>query len=180
MLAPTFFNYYSDVAIHMALEEHQGRGIKVAYLLDADQVGNRRILNLETMVTDLEFTDDMALLANNWSDHTAMLDSLSTCCKKLGLIINYKNMKSLAVLPPKDTAAQSTATIHLVREVDRCGLPFSVPGQYCPGQLWDGYRDQSRICKASSAFQLIYWILWHQRKIQASTKIVQPGEHCPP
>ena len=38
-------------------------------------------------MTDLEYTDDMALLANNWSDLTAMLDSLSTCCKKLGLTI---------------------------------------------------------------------------------------------
>ena len=29
----------------------------------------------------------------------------------------------------------------------------------------------SRICKASSAFQSLYCILWHQRKIKTSTKI---------
>ena len=29
----------------------------------------------------------------------------------------------------------------------------------------------SRICKASSAFQSLYHILWHQRKIKTSTKI---------
>ena len=78
MLAPTLFNFYFDVAIRMALEEHrqQGSGIRVAYLLDADLVGNRRIPKLETLVTDLEYADDMALLTNNWSDLTAMLDSL--------------------------------------------------------------------------------------------------------
>ena len=64
--------------VHMALEEHrqQGCGIRLAYLLDADLVGNRRVPKLETLVTDLEYADDMALLANNWSDLTAMLDSL--------------------------------------------------------------------------------------------------------
>ena len=48
------------------MEEHcqQGEGIRVAYLHDADLVRNRRVLNLETLVTDLEFADDMALLAN--------------------------------------------------------------------------------------------------------------------
>ena len=42
VLAPTLFNFYFDVAIRMALEEHrqQGSGIRVAYLLDADLVGN--------------------------------------------------------------------------------------------------------------------------------------------
>ena len=42
LLAPTLFNFYFDVAIRMALEEHrqQGRDIRVAYCLDTDLVGN--------------------------------------------------------------------------------------------------------------------------------------------
>ena len=106
VLAPTLFYFYFDVAIRMALGEHcqQGSGIRVVYLLDADLVGNRKILKLETLVTDLEYADNMALLANNWSDLTAMLDSLSICCKKLGLTISCIKTKSLAVLPPDDPA----------------------------------------------------------------------------
>ena len=67
VLAPTLFNYNFDIAIHMVLEEHcqQGSGIRVAYLLDADLVENRRVPKLETLVIDLEYTDNMALLANN-------------------------------------------------------------------------------------------------------------------
>ena len=51
----------------MALEEHhqQDSGIRVAYLFDADLVGNRRVPKLEMLMTDLEYADDMALLANN-------------------------------------------------------------------------------------------------------------------
>ena len=65
MLAHTLFTFYFNVAIYMALEEHcqKGSGVRVAYLLDADLVGNRSIPKLETFVTDLEYTDDMALLA---------------------------------------------------------------------------------------------------------------------
>ena len=101
VLAHSLFTFYFNVAIPMALEKHcqQGSGVRVAYLLDADLVVNRRIPKLETFVTDLEYTDDMALLANKWSDLTAMLDSLSTCCKKLDLTISCKKTKSLAVLP---------------------------------------------------------------------------------
>ena len=54
VLAPTLFNFYFDTTIHMALDVHrqEERGIKVAYLLDADLMGNRRSLKLETLVTD--------------------------------------------------------------------------------------------------------------------------------
>ena len=53
VLVPTLFNLYFDVAIRICLENHhqQGRGIKMASLLNADLVGNRRSLKLETLVT---------------------------------------------------------------------------------------------------------------------------------
>ena len=159
----------------MALKEYrqQGRGIGVAYLLDADVVGNRTVLKLETLVTNLGYADDMALLANNWSDLTAMLDSLSTCCKMLGLTISCKKTKSLAVLPPEDPAAQSPAPIHLVPGGEAIEVVFHF--QYLCGIVQDdcgmATEISSRICKASSAFQSLYCILWHQHEIQTSTKI---------
>ena len=100
VLAPTLFNFYFNTAIHMALDVHrqEERVIKVALLLDADLVGNRWSLKLETLASDLEYADDMALLADNWADLTTMLDSLATTCKKLGLTISCKKTKTLAVL----------------------------------------------------------------------------------
>ena len=70
VLAPTLFNLYFDVAIHMALDKHrmEGKGIQVAYLHNVDLLGNWKTLKLETLVTDLKYADDMALLADNWSD----------------------------------------------------------------------------------------------------------------
>ena len=113
-------NLYFNVAIHMALDEHrqEEKGIKLAYLHDAELVGNRKILRLESLVTDLEYADDMVLLADDWSDLTTMLDSLSTCCKKLGLTISCKKTKTLAVLPPNSPDAQSPVPIHLMPEAE--------------------------------------------------------------
>ena len=116
VLPPTLFNFYFDITIHVALDElrSQGKGIKVAYLLDADLVGNRKILKFESLVSDLEYANDMALFADNWSDLTIMLESLSNCCQKLGLTISCKKTESLAVLPPEHPQIQSPLPIHLM------------------------------------------------------------------
>ena len=79
--APTLFKFYFYNAIYMALDvnRQEERGIKVAYLLDADLLIN---LKLETLVTDLQYADDMAHLADNWADLTTMLDSHAPTFKK--------------------------------------------------------------------------------------------------
>ena len=70
--------------------------------------------DLETLVTDLEYANEMALLADNLPDLTSRLEALSTCFKKLGLSISCKKTKSLAVLPFQRPDALSPAPIHLV------------------------------------------------------------------
>ena len=80
-MAPTRFNLYFDAAIRMALEDGQlqDRSARVAYLHDAKLVNNRRKLQLETVVSDLDYADDMALVAESWDDLKAMLDAVSVC-----------------------------------------------------------------------------------------------------
>ena len=70
VLAPTLFNLYFDVAICMALENGQpkSKGVRVAYLYGAQLVGNHRKLQHEATISDLEYTDNMALLAKSWDD----------------------------------------------------------------------------------------------------------------
>ena len=172
VLAPTLFNFYFDTAIHMALNVHrqEERGIKVAYLLDADLVGNRWNLKLETLVTGLEYADNMALLADNWTDLTTMLNSLVTICKKLGLTISCKKTKTLAVLT--NPGAQSPAPVQLVprREPIEVVSHFQYLGSTVQNDCGMDAEVSSRICKASSAFHSLSCILWYQRKIQTSTK----------
>ena len=88
VLAPTLFNFYFDVAIHLALSEHEGKEVKFAYLHNADLVGNHRILREESIVSELEYADDTALLSDNWEVLTAMLTSLIHHCQTLGLTMH--------------------------------------------------------------------------------------------
>ena len=170
-MAPILFNFYFDTAIHMTFDVHrqEERGIKVAYLLDAAVVGNRQILKLETLVIDLEYADNMALLVDNWADLTTMLDSLSTTCKKLGLTISCKKTKTLAVLT--NPGAQSHAPVQLVPGGEPIEVisHFQYLGSTVQNDCGMGTKVSSQICKVSSAFQSLSCILWYQRKIQIST-----------
>ena len=58
----------------------------MAYLYDTKLVGNRKKLQLETVITDLEYADDMALVADSWDHLKAMLDTVAECCRSLGLL----------------------------------------------------------------------------------------------
>ena len=94
-LASVLFNLYFNAVILMALGSHreQNKGIAVAYLHNAELVGNRQKLQLETLVTDLEYADDMALFANSWDDLQTILTSLSTYCWAFGLLIGCEKTK---------------------------------------------------------------------------------------
>ena len=84
---PTLFNLDFDMAICMALENGQlkGRGVRVAYLHGAKLVDNRRKLQHEAIISDLEYADAMALVAESWDDLKSMLDDVSIWCRDLGL-----------------------------------------------------------------------------------------------
>ena len=90
ILASTFFNLYFDAIIQISLDSHraENKDVGVAYCHDAKLVGNHMILQLETLVTDLEYADDMALLADSWGNLEAMLTSLSSNCCKFGLLVS--------------------------------------------------------------------------------------------
>ena len=117
-------------------------------------MGNRKILKLEILVTDLEYADEMALLADNLPDLTSRLETLSTCFKKLGLSISCKKTKSLAVLPSESPDAQSPALIHLVpgEEPIEVVPHFQYLGSIVQNHCGVDTEISSRICKASSAF----------------------------
>ena len=76
----------------------QNKGVGIAYLHNAKLVGNCRKLQLETLVTDLEYGDDMALLADSWNDLEAMLMTLSTHCSAFALLISCSKTKTMEVL----------------------------------------------------------------------------------
>ena len=73
------------MAICVALGNGQpkGRGVRVAYLHGAKLVGSYRKLQHEAIISDLEYIDDMALVAESWDDLKSMLDDVSIRCRDL-------------------------------------------------------------------------------------------------
>ena len=55
----------------------QGKGVRVAYLHDAELMSNRRKLQHEALISDLEYADDMASVRKSWDVLKSMLDDVS-------------------------------------------------------------------------------------------------------
>ena len=173
VLAPALFNLYFDVVIRSAIEEHhqEGRGVHLVYHPEGRLVGERRKMTAQTLVTDLEYADDMALVASSWSDLETMLVSLNTQCTAMGLSISQKKTKTLAVLP--SPSCQPPVTILLSPDADPVKLVTSF--QYLGSTVsWDcsvGAEVSSRIVKASQAFGSLTRRLWLQQRIKIGTKL---------
>ena len=173
ILAPTLFNIYFDVVIRMALEEHQrrGRGVRMAYLHEGKLIGNRKKLQWETLVSDLEYADDMVLLADGWEDLRAMLESLEARCMDLGLTISYKKTKLLAVLPSDSYPKPSPVRLRSEEDPIDVVTSFQYLGSIVSDDCSAGTEIDSRISKASQAFRSLSRILWYQKKIKCHTKL---------
>ena len=153
----------------MALEDHQmqGRGVGMAYLHDnmveahcyglhdAKLMGNRKKLQLETIITDLIYANDMVLVACD--DLKAMLDTVADCCKGLGLSISCEKTKTMTTLPdyfPKPEL------VHLFS--NNAPPHFQYLGSIVQDDCGSALEVDSIICKASKTFQSLSHILWYQ------------------
>ena len=164
--------HYFDAAIHTALENGQskGRGVRVAYLHGAKLVGNRRKLEHEAIISDLEYTDDMALVAESWDDLKSMLDDVSIPCRDLGLTISCSKTKPLAVLP--SDVYPKPVPINLFPDDDPVEVVsnFQYLGSIVQDNCGTAIEGDSRICKAPKAFRSLCCILWYQCKRKTCTK----------
>ena len=177
VLAPTLFNMYFDAVIHMALEEHrsQGRGVVMLYQPEAKLVGNRSF-NCSTLISDLEYADDMTLVAASWDDLKVMLQSLDEKCRQLGLTISTKKTKTMAVLPSGDSDGEQhprpeVITLHPNSDPVEVVSSFEYLGSIMSDDCSLSAEVEARISKASRAFSSLSRILWYQRKIKQQTKI---------
>ena len=99
-----------------------------------------------------------------------MLNTLAECCKGLGLSISCKKTKTMAVLPDHSPRPEpvhlfpNEAPVEVVSHFQYLG---SIVQDDCSSAL----EVDSRICKASKAFQSLSRILWYQRKIKSRTKL---------
>ena len=150
-------------------------------------MANRRNLKLKTLATDLEYSDDIAFLTDNWADLTTMLDSLVATCKKLGLAISCKKTKILAVLT--NPGAQSQASIQLVPggEPIKVVSHFQYLGSTVQNDCGMDAEVNSQIC---NPFTVSHFVVpaedpdqhqgSHPKQCHPSNLAVWSGKHCLP
>ena len=97
VLAPTLFNLFFDAVTCMFLQKHPGHGLTVLYHPEAELVGNRKQMNCQILIPDLEYADDMCLISDSMDELEEMLRDLDKSCNEMGLTISTRKSKIMAV-----------------------------------------------------------------------------------
>ena len=122
-------------------------------------------------MSDLENADDMALISDSYESLSSLLKSLDSSCHHMGLTINYKKTKLLAVLPGADAHSPSLISLHPDCDPIEVVPSFQYLGSYLSNNCSMDVEISTRITKASQSYGSLNRILWHQRKIKSSTKL---------
>ena len=80
MLAPTLFNLFLEAVIAKALESHARDKVRIHYHPEAELVGSRKRMTCESLVWDLEYADDICLVASARELLEEMLHSVDQGC----------------------------------------------------------------------------------------------------
>ena len=122
-------------------------------------------------MSDLEYADDMALISDSYESLSSLLKSLHSSCHHMGLTINYKKTKLLAVLPGADAHSPSPISLHPDCDPIEVVPSFQYLGSYLSNNCTLDVEISTRITKTSQSYGSLNRILWHQRKIKSSTKL---------
>ena len=172
VLAPVLFNLFFDAIIAATLARHPDVGFRVLYNIGDPLVGSRRKMKNQVTMSDLEYADDMALIADSMDTLEEVLSTLHITCSGMGLCINTKKTKILAICPsssPTNTPrpVQLSEASEPIAVVDHFEYLGSTIAHDCSLDL----EISLRISKASNTFRSLYKVLWSQRRLKAHTKL---------
>ena len=148
LLSPFLFNIVLDVVLEHALADFDG--IKV-------DEGNG--------VTDLDYADDIALLAETAAEMQLMVDSLKDCAAAMGLIISAEKTKSMRS-PEVDRTPILLSGQPLADVSSFCylGSTLSIDGDA-------SVEIHTRLAKARNAFSMLHDHLGRSQEVNKATKL---------
>ena len=82
----------------MALGNHPNEGLSILFHLNADLVGNKKKMSHRKRLKDLEYADDMCLVAAGKQSLETLLHSVDQAYTEMGLDINTKKTKIMSAL----------------------------------------------------------------------------------
>ena len=120
-------------------------------------------------ITDVDFTDDLAILADSMEQLLEALRILREEVAKVGLHINWNKTKIMAIDQSSPAinspvSLDSTTSIEVVNDFTYLGSVISSNGSLLP-------ELQARLSKASSVMGRLNCHLWRKPKISRKTKL---------
>ena len=172
VLAPTLFNLFLDAVISAVLAQHPHCGVKMLHNLGDELVGSKRKMSGSTLIQDLEYADDMALVSDSMDALEEILKCLDGACSNLGLTISSKKSKILAVLPPTSSSVQPR-DVYLKRDEEPVAVveEFEYLGSIISQDCTLDREISMRINKASRTFGSLYRVLWCRKRVKTATKM---------
>ena len=153
VLAPNLFNFYLDAMMSMALGNHPNEGLSILFHLDADLMGNKKMSH-KTRLKDLEYADDMCLVAAGKLSLETLLHSVDQACTEMGLDINMKKTKIMSALPSQSSVHPTAKLVNLGRGKEPVDVAneFQYLGFVVSSSCSLNREIDSRISKASQSF----------------------------
>nr|CAH8840565.1 unnamed protein product [Trichobilharzia regenti] len=147
--SPILFNFTIDWILRHALTEHHGVQ-----------------LSPDIHITDLEFADDVVLLAENFPDMQQALDQINHLAPTIGLKINTSKTKMFSNTSTSNDEILSLngAPIEIVPSFRYLGS-IMLPNGQAKNEV------NARISNARNAFLQLRSVLWSKREISLRTKI---------
>ena len=147
VIAPMLFNFVVDWVLRNALVDH--RGIQV---------------DRQLVLSDLDYADDIALLADDTIQASAALTSIARYAARVGLQINVQKTKAMLFHLDHAPISLDGQDVEIVDEFCYLGANIS--------SIDSSSRDiEIRIGKASGAFNALLEPVWVNRRISAKTKL---------
>ena len=174
VLAPTLFNLFLaavNLITHNVINEY--KGVQVEYRLDGNLFNLRRLqVHTKTTIrdiTELQYADDLVLIANTPMDLQNGLDLLTTAYESIGLKVNI-NKTEILIQHTQDDPNINHPRFHIDNEDLKVVENFPYLGSILSSSCSIDAEINARISKASTAYGRLNQRVFSNHNLKVTTK----------
>ena len=167
VLSPLLFNCFMDRILREVMEM-TGGGLHVEYTTSEGLfLSYRDKTPLTTCIQNVQYSDDLTLIAETRRELQLMLDVLDKACTQWGMKINGDKTKVLNIGELKGSHPAITLNGHALEEVDSFSYLGSEVEQTARVERDIGIRLE----KATTVYRMWRWKVFRSRNLSKTTKV---------